>query len=52
MLQKYSPEFRMRALQLIEERICAEQCSAGSPAPLLGRPQVGISLHTLRTWWK
>ena len=30
MPQKYSPEFKAKALQLIEERIRAEQCSLRS----------------------
>ncbi|MGW9739281.1 transposase-like protein [Micrococcus sp. 140720015-1] len=32
MPQKYTPEFKARALELIEERIRAEQCSGWGPA--------------------
>ncbi|MBM4591269.1 transposase [Rhodococcus hoagii] len=51
MPQKYTPEFKARALKLIEERVRAEQCPPGSPAPPLAKPSAGSPTH-LRNWWK
>ncbi|GAA1181013.1 transposase [Nesterenkonia xinjiangensis] len=49
---KYSPEFKARALQLIEVRIQAEQCSGWVACTAVGEALGGISPHTLRNWWK
>lgn len=49
---KYTPEFKARALQLIEERIRAEQCSGWTACAAVGEALGGISPHTLRNWWK
>ena len=52
MPQKYSPEFKARALKLIEERVRAEQCSGWVACTAVGEALGGISPHTLRNWWK
>ena len=52
MPQKYSPEFKAKALQLIEEHIRAEQCSGWAACAAVGEALGGISPHTLRNWWK
>ncbi len=52
MPQKYSPEFKAKALQLIEEHIRAEQCSGWVACAAVGEALGGISPHTLRNWWK
>ena len=52
MPQKYTPEFKARALKLIEERVRAEQCSAWGACTAVGEALGGISPHTLRNWWK
>lgn len=52
MPQKYTPEFKARALKLIEERVRAEQCSAWVACTAVGEALGGISPHTLRNWWK
>ncbi|GAB3623349.1 hypothetical protein GCM10027418_14310 [Mariniluteicoccus endophyticus] len=52
MPQKYSPEFKAKALQLIEEHIRAEQCSGWVACAAVGEALDGISPHTLRNWWK
>lgn len=43
MPQKYSPEFKARALQLIEERIQTEQCSGWVACAAVGEALGGIS---------
>ncbi|WP_194786444.1 transposase [Actinomyces haliotis] len=52
MPQKYTPEFKARALQLIEERVQAEQCSGWVACTAVGEALGGVSPHTLRNWWK
>ncbi|MGW4859398.1 hypothetical protein [Kocuria palustris] len=52
MPQKYTPEFKARALKLIEERVRAEQCSGWVACTAVGEALGGISPHTLRNWWK
>ena len=52
MPQKYSPEFKARALELIEERIHAEQCSGWVACAAVGEALGRVSPHTLRNWWK
>lgn len=52
MSQKYSPEFKAKALQLIEERVRAEQCSGWAACTVVGEALGGVSPHTLRGWWK
>ena len=52
MRRKYSPEFKVRALQLIEERIRAEQSSGWVACAAAGEALGGISPHPLRTWCK
>ncbi|MEW1979197.1 transposase, partial [Kocuria palustris] len=52
MPQKYTPEFKARALKLIEERVRAEQCSGWVSCTAVGEALGGISPHTLRNWWK
>lgn len=49
---KYTPEFKARALQLIEERIRVEQCSGWAACVAVGEALGGISPHTLNNWWK
>ena len=46
MPQKYSPEFKARALKLIEERVHTEQCSAWVACTAMGEALGGISPHT------
>ncbi|UBH25237.1 hypothetical protein KW076_03340 [Micrococcus porci] len=52
MPQKYTPEFKARALELIEERIRAEQCSGWGACVAVGEALGGISPHTMRNWWR
>ena len=52
MAQKYTPEFKARALKLIDERIRCEQCSAWVACTAVGEALGGIWPHTLRGWWK
>lgn len=52
MPQKYSPEIKARALQLIEERIQAEQCSGWVACAAVDEALGGIFPYTLRNWWK
>ena len=52
MSQKYSPEFKAKALRLIEERVRAEQCSGWAACTDVGEALGRISPHTLRGWWK
>ncbi len=52
MPEKYSPVFKARALDLIEERIASEQCSGWVACTAVGEALGGISPHTLRNWWK
>ena len=47
MPQKYRPEFKARALRLIEERIRAELCSSWVACTTVGEAFGGISPHTL-----
>lgn len=49
---KYTPEFKVKALQLIEEHVRVEQCSALAACTKVGETLGGISPHTLRKWWK
>jgi len=46
MPQKYTPEFKARALQLIEERVRTEQCSGWIACTAVGEALGGISPHT------
>lgn len=50
MPQKYSPEFKARALELIKERIRTEQCSGWVACTAVGEALGGISPK--RYWWK
>ena len=43
MPQKYTPEFKARALTLIEERVRAEQCSGWVACTAVGEALGGIS---------
>ncbi|STY67595.1 Uncharacterised protein [Micrococcus luteus] len=43
MPQKYSPEFKARALKLIEERVRTEQCSGWVACTAVGEALGGIS---------
>ena len=43
MPQKYGPEFKARALKLIEERVSAEQCSGWVACTAVGEALGGIS---------
>lgn len=52
MSQKYSSEFKARALELIEERVRAEQCSGWVACTAVGEAHGGISPRTQRNWWK
>ncbi|GAB3941372.1 hypothetical protein GCM10028828_06480 [Corynebacterium tapiri] len=47
-----SPEFRVRALQLIEERFRLERQSGWVVYTAVGAALDGISAHTQRNWWK
>ena len=47
MPQKYTPEFKARALKLIEERVRAEQCSAWVACTAVG---VGLALLAMKKW--
>lgn len=52
MPQKYTAEFKARALKLIDERVGAEQCSGWVACTAVGEALGGISPHTVRNWWK
>ena len=48
MPQKYSPEFKARAVKLIGEHIRVKQCTAWTACTEVGVSLGGISPHTLR----
>ena len=52
MPQKFNPEFKAPALQLIEERVRAEQCSGWVACTAVGEPSAVSLPPTLRNWWK
>ena len=52
MSQKYTAEFKARALKLIDERVGAEQCLGWVACTAVGEALGGISPHTVRNWWK
>lgn len=52
MPQKYSPGFKVRALQLLEERTRAGQGPAWVACTAAGKALGGVSPHTLQNSWK